>query len=930
MKRIFWLLALSCSLLAASAQQVNTLYFLENSPHRHYLNPALAPLSNVYVSLPAIGYTSLGLGNNSLTLKDLIYSNGQGQTVWFLNPEFGDSKAFLNSIRKAAVMGIDAQITLLSFGARTKHDGYWHVTLNERIEGGIALPKDLLRFTIGGGMTDLNGVNRFDLKHLGFNLSAYTELAAGYMHPINDQWAVGGKVKFLYGHAYAGMVNKDFDLEASTEEWNLKGSGYAMIAAPINYPASMALSDIQNTSFGLGQDENGNMDIMRFVKPQGLGAAIDVGFTYKPHEQVQIAASVTDLGFIVWNKGARYNYQIDGKYVGVGELAYDDYYNQDTKTFETELLIDTITTRLKNVYDDAFHQDGARKDGFTRMITPRLNVGVDANFWDNRVGVGVYSQTKFANSRIYEEVTLGAAFRPCHWFQLAASYSFVNGKWSNLGVALGLVTYEGIGLTLAADYVPCVYADYNDGASSFSVPYQTKGINLAFGINIVIGHRQDKDRDGVKDKYDLCSETPKGVIVDSVGCPLDTDGDDVPDYLDECPETPAAAYGLVDSVGCPIDTDGDGVPDYLDQCPETPVAAYGLIDSVGCPLDSDKDGVPDYLDECPDTPIEANGLVDSVGCLLDTDGDGVPDYLDQCPDTPVEAYETVNENGCPADSDKDGVPDYIDECPDTPLEAQGLVDSIGCLLDTDGDSVPDYLDQCPDTPMEAYGMVDSVGCPLDSDGDGVPDYLDTCPNTPTGAKGFVDDKGCEVDSDKDGVPNWCDNCPTIPGTKDNNGCPAIKREVRNLLKKAMQGIQFETGKATIKKSSYKILNQIADIFIANPLYHVEIQGHTDNVGKPSMNLRLSEQRARSVLNYLIDRGVPLAQLTYKGYGDTKPIADNKTSKGRALNRRVEFVISFEEVKYEEVKFTSDSTYVVNPMQQDTVQQAPVDSVAVIQ
>ncbi len=850
MKR-FWLLVavVSCSLFAAQAQQVNTLYFLENSPHRHYINPAFAPLSNFYFSLPAIGYTSLSLGNNSLTMSDIVYKKN-GQTVLFVHPEYGNTQGFLKSLRKSTLVDIDAQITLLSFGRRTKYDGYWHVTINERIEAGVSLPKGLFELALAGDMSALNGgTSTYDLKQLGLNLSMYTELGVGYMHPINEKWAVGGKLKFLYGHAYAGMYNKNFDLKASSDEWSLRGNGYAMIAAPVTgLPTSLNFGETEDLNIGIPDN------IMDMVKPQGLGGAIDLGFTYKPHEMVQIAASVTDLGFIVWNKGMRYDYKIDGTYTGVGEIRYSDYYDEVNEKFDTDRLTDTITNRLTGIYENAFQQDGDPKKSFTRMITPRINVGVDANFWDNRVGVGVYSQTKFVNSRVYEEVTLGAAFRPCHWFQIAASYSFLNGKWSNVGAALGLVTYEGIGLTLAADYIPCTYAD----AGGVSIPYKTKGINLAFGINIVIGHKQDKDRDGVKNKYDLCPETPRGVLVDEHGCPLDTDGDGVPDYLDKCPDTPVEAYDYIDSTGCPIDTDLDGVFDYLDKCPDTPAEAYGYIDSVGCPMDTDGDSVPDYLDQCPDTPAEARGYVDSVGCPIDTDGDGVFDYLDQCPNTPV----------------------------------------------------------------EAYGLIDSVGCPLDTDGDGVADYLDQCPNTPVEARGHVNAQGCELDTDGDGIPDWQDQCPTIAGDADNNGCPVVKREVRTLLQKAMKGIQFETGKNKIKKSSYKMLDQIATIFKENPTYKVEVQGHTDNVGKPSANLRLSDQRANAVRDYLIDQGVPATQLTAKGYGDTMPIADNKTSKGRAQNRRVEFSISFEEVSYEEVVHTSDLTFVIE--KQEPIQPTPVE------
>ena len=266
----------------------------------------------------------------------------------------------------------------------------------------------------------------------------------------------------------------------------------------------------------------------------------------------------------------------------------------------------------------------------------------------------------------------------------------------------------------------------------------------------------------------------------------------------------------------------------------------------------------------------------------------------------------MDEKGCELDSDGDGVPDWRDECPGTPVEAAGYVDEKGCLLDTDGDGVPDYIDECPETPEAAYGLVDEKGCPTDSDKDGVPDYIDECPNTPEGAAGHVDEKGCETDADGDGVPDWCDLCPTVAGPALNKGCPEVKREVRTLLQKAMKGIAFETGKANIKKSSYKLLDQIAKTFIENKDFIIEVQGHTDNVGKAALNKALSEKRANAVMNYLIKKGVPAERMTAKGYGDEMPIADNKTKAGREKNRRVEFSITFEEVTIETVLEHADT------------------------
>ena len=245
--------------------------------------------------------------------------------------------------------------------------------------------------------------------------------------------------------------------------------------------------------------------------------------------------------------------------------------------------------------------------------------------------------------------------------------------------------------------------------------------------------------------------------------------------------------------------------------------------------------------------------------------------------------------GSPKDSDKDGVEDKLDKCPNTQLGV--AVDANGCPLDEDKDGVPDYLDKCPSTP--AGVQVDTLGCPIDTDGDGVADYLDKCPGTPAAAKGYVDENGCPTDKDGDGVFDFEDKCPDTPGIKENKGCPEIKAEVKQLFKKALNGIQFETGKSKIKgKSSFAILDDVVKVMQENPAYKLNIGGHTDNVGNSEKNMQLSKERAASVRDYLISKGVEESRLASAGYGDTQPVADNKTAKGRAENRRVAFVVEF--------------------------------------
>jgi OOP family OmpA-OmpF porin len=186
------------------------------------------------------------------------------------------------------------------------------------------------------------------------------------------------------------------------------------------------------------------------------------------------------------------------------------------------------------------------------------------------------------------------------------------------------------------------------------------------------------------------------------------------------------------------------------------------------------------------------------------------------------------------------------------------------------------------------GFVQSVFLaePGDSDGDGVPDNLDKCPGTPRGTA--VDRTGCpkapvaKLDSDGDGVPDDRDKCPNTPkgATVNADGCWAYQGE-----------IFFDVNSATVKSEAYPMLDEAATVLRNNPDLNVEIQGHTDNTGPAEYNLMLSQKRAESAMNYLVDKGVDPARLTAKGYGFEQPLASNDTKEGRAKNRRVEFRVA---------------------------------------
>ena len=138
----------------------------------------------------------------------------------------------------------------------------------------------------------------------------------------------------------------------------------------------------------------------------------------------------------------------------------------------------------------------------------------------------------------------------------------------------------------------------------------------------------------------------------------------------------------------------------------------------------------------------------------------------------------------------------------------------------------------------------------------------------------------EPDSDGDGVIDRYDDCPGTPrGTPvDSAGCP----EIPNLL-----GVNFEYNKAALTDEGRDILDEAAMVIDKHPNIRVEIVGHTDSRGSESYNQRLSERRAQSVVDYLTGKGISSSRLSASGRGESEPIANNESDKGRALNRRVE-------------------------------------------
>ena len=232
------------------------------------------------------------------------------------------------------------------------------------------------------------------------------------------------------------------------------------------------------------------------------------------------------------------------------------------------------------------------------------------------------------------------------------------------------------------------------------------------------------------------------------------------------------------------------------------------------------------------------------------------------------------------------------------------------LLDGEGWAAVRVLGLVGSAPLVA----DPVGAVSDRDHDAVPDADDLCPEVPAGVRPDSRRRGCpfvervvpeappvvvepppppDPDRDRDGIANEDDHCPDDAGPASSDpathGCPRVYVTADRVV--ITQQPRFAVDRAVILPESAPLLMEVAAVLEAHPeLVRIEVQGHTDDRAGDEHNRVLSRRRAESICDWLVGRGIARSRLVARGYGRTRPLVDNATPAGRAMNRRVEFVV----------------------------------------
>jgi hypothetical protein len=465
---------------------------MEDVPVRHLLNPSFQPETDFYLSLPVIGFTQFSLGNNSVSLKDIIF-NQNGNTVSFLNT-VADQQRFYNTLKTNTLIHGDIQTNLLSFGMR-QESAYWTFSLTERMDVAGNLPKDLFKISLFGTPDPQN--NSFDFTKLDGDVNVYTEAALGYSKKLNDKWTVGGKLKLLIGSANFSNNNNQLLLQAGTNQWLINGAGTANSSGPFKINTT---DNYQSYSYAV----SGN--IKDWFTPSGMGAGIDAGFEYQLNKNIRLSAALLDLGFIHWTRNVQNNqYGVNYAFNGLNLFNNNSTGNTFQAVYNQLILNNGLVDTIVNAFNSS---TGSKIKAvyYTTATNAKLNLGFEYSILKDKVNVGLLSHSQLYINTLTEDITGSVNARPFQWLDTSLSYSLFNGRFSTFGAGLGLKT----GLFhwfFAADYIPFEKATLSlsgigAGSSKINipVPYNSTTFNLSAGVNIVFDKKIRSDRGLVRSK----------------------------------------------------------------------------------------------------------------------------------------------------------------------------------------------------------------------------------------------------------------------------------------------------------------------------------------------------------------------------------------------------------------------------------------------
>jgi len=451
-----------------SAQQVNSLYFLEKTPFHTKWNPAMAP-SRAGIG---VGVSSLALNVRSdLAISDLFSpaTDGSGIPTSFLS---GSGATFLNGLNDVSNLGSSISADLLNVGLKLGSKVYLTLGSSINADMGIGLPKDLFKLVMLG-TNDVGG--NLDMSALNLNAMMYAKAGVGLSLKLSNSLSIGATANYLLGLADMRMGFDKFTVASNGSSLNVSTKGNLQLTGPdfiyLDYvDGAMTGPKIDQTKM-----DNFMANPMSILsKAAGKGMSFDFGLTFKPMNFLTLSAAVTDFGKINWDPAYMSRAKSDANFTYTGVDLGD----------KSASISDQMTQEIKNLVK--FEQDNTT-NAYTSKLTTKVNIGAEAGLANNHITLGVLSQTGITETGKYQDYMVSLNLKPGSLLQTAFSYSLLHGEMSSFGAAVNLKLLL-FNFFVAADYIPMKVTPgvtLMKGLPKVNLPINNSYFNLQTGFNLM-------------------------------------------------------------------------------------------------------------------------------------------------------------------------------------------------------------------------------------------------------------------------------------------------------------------------------------------------------------------------------------------------------------------------------------------------------------
>jgi len=467
------LLILLLSGTILQAQVPTTLFFMRGVPQANRINPAYQPDCNFYLGFPAAAPLRFNVTSGTLAYDDVIFKSSVSDSlITFLHPE-ADKQVFLDKLKPVNHINLELGTSLASMGFRA-NKSFFSFDITTRLDNDITYPGDLARMILNGPDT----AGSFELGGTGIDLALYNEVSLGWSRTFGDNFSLGVRAKALFGLVSLQTESSTVHLTTSDSLWTIRSDMQVSASTPFTNPAVVGntfmidefFDNISNATYDLS-----SFDIPAdFVSLQNFGLALDIGASYRPLPQLQLSASVLDLGYMNWQRNTvRMN--IEGEY---------DFKGLEVVPFQT---VDSMM--MQNMADSlAGFVSGELGTPYGYTLHPKVLAGI-AFYPIPNISLGLMSRTDILEDGITQKLTATANLTTGRFINLTFTYSYYLGYMKNLGAGLSF-NVGPLNLYLISDNI----------GNNLLWPQEAQSVNLWFGMNLCFGYAKKQKQEKPKDK----------------------------------------------------------------------------------------------------------------------------------------------------------------------------------------------------------------------------------------------------------------------------------------------------------------------------------------------------------------------------------------------------------------------------------------------